>query len=225
MSSYYTDLSGIVTTGLETVTNVARNSTSVKAGKDLQMEDFLQLMVATFQNQTIDNQADISDMMNQMVQMSVVQAITNIGQLITESTNMTYAASLVGKEVIVAQKYGRSTEQISGVVTGTGNLEGTPVIFMGDKSYWLSDVLAVGKVPSEEAQAENKQSLENAQGWYDDWKSAAQTDSLIREALNAPADATKSLLDAVDRAEDAENDRTDIPAEILEDAVQQIGTN
>ncbi len=36
----------------------------------LDFTDMLSLMIAQFQNQTIDNQADTSDMMNQLVQMS-----------------------------------------------------------------------------------------------------------------------------------------------------------
>ena len=222
MSSYFTDLNGLVTTGLETATSVARHSTSAKAGKDLQMEDFLQLMVATFQNQTIDNQADISDMMNQMVQMSVVQAITNISTLITESTNLSYAASLVGKDVIIAQQNGRSTTQISGTVTGTGTLNGEPVIFLGDKSYWLSDVMAVGQLPSEEAQSQNAKAVKEAEEWLNARTSAAETDLAVRSILNnAENDPVRDLLDVL-AADDADkSDET--PVEVLEDAVQQIG--
>ena len=273
MSSYITDLKGLVTTGLETSTPVAKHSTSAKAGKDLQMEDFLQLMVATFQNQTIDNQADISDMMNQMVQMSVVQAITNISSLITDTTNLSYAASLVGKEVIVAQQSGRTTNQISGTVTGTGMLDGSPVVFMGDKSYWLSDVMAVGSLPSEEAQAENAQAVKNAEAsWHSEQNAAATMDAAARAALQSKDETVDALLEALKpsdedkRAEaitdiltgkgdtteslltllgstdgdsaktgavaqllDAMNNpdnngNVTIPVEVLEDAVQQIGT-
>ncbi|MBR3569550.1 MAG: hypothetical protein IKN96_01945 [Oscillibacter sp.] len=273
MSSYITDLKGLVTTGLEMSTPTAKHSTSAKAGKDLQMEDFLQLMVATFQNQTIDNQADISDMMNQMVQMSVVQAISNISSLITDTTNLSYAASLVGKEVIVAQQSGRTTNQISGTVTGTGMLDGSPVVFMGDKSYWLSDVMAVGSLPSEEAQAENAQAVKNAEAsWHSEQNAAATMDAAARAALQSKDETVDALLEALKpsdedkRAEaitdiltgtggstteslltllgstdgdsaktgavaqllDAMNNpdnngNVTIPAEVLEDAVQQIG--
>ena len=213
MSDYMKDLRGIVTTGLETASSVARHSTSTKAGKDLQMEDFLQLMVATFQNQTIDNQADISDMMNQMVQMSVVQAITNISTLITDTSNMTYAASLVGKEVTVAQQNGRSVNQISGTVTGTGMLDGTPVIFMGDKSYWLSDVLSIGDLPSEAAQAENAQAVKDAETWYDERNAAAAMDAAARAALNAKDDTVDALLEALKPSDD--DARADAISDIL----------
>ena len=39
---------------------------------ELSFTDMLQLMVAQFQNQTIDNTADTSDMMNQLTQMTSV---------------------------------------------------------------------------------------------------------------------------------------------------------
>ena len=214
MSSYMTDLNGIVTTGLETAASVAKHSTSKKAGKDLQMEDFLQLMVATFQNQTIDNQADISDMMNQMVQMSVVQAISNISDLITDTTNMTYAASLVGKEVIVAQQNGRSTQQITGTVTGTGTLNGSPVIFMGDKSYWLSDVLAVGKLPSDEAQEQNAQALQETADLLNQQTASSALDAAARAALNAKDDTVDALLESLKPSDD--NKRADAIADLLD---------
>ena len=262
MSSYITDLNGIVTTGLETAASVAKHSTSTKAGKDLQMEDFLQLMVATFQNQTIDNQADISDMMNQMVQMSVVQAISNISDLITDTTNMTYAASLVGKEVIIAQQNGRSTQQITATVTGTGMLNGSPVIFVGDDSYWLSDVLAVGQLPSQEAQERNAQAVREAEDWLNQQTTSSALDAAARAALNAKDDTVDALLEALKPSDDdkradaiadildpTSNKRdavvnlltaagssadaaamldalgySDIPMEIIEDAMQEIGT-
>ena len=44
----------------------------------LSFTDMLGLMVVQFQNQTIDNQADTSDMMNQLVQMSSMQAMTEM---------------------------------------------------------------------------------------------------------------------------------------------------
>lgn len=129
------------------VTKTAKNSTSKKAGKELDMNDFLTLMVAMFQNQDIDNAASTTDMMNQMVQMSVVQAITNISTLIDDSTVLTYAASLVGKEVTVGQYVGKELKEIVGTVTGTGTLNGRQVIFIGDESYYLNDVMAVGRLP------------------------------------------------------------------------------
>lgn len=126
----------------------AQNSTSAKAGQGLEMDDFLMLMVATLQNQSIDDTADTSDMLNQMVQMSMITAMNNISSLVTESTSLTYAASLVGKYVTVGIYEGNVLKEIYGEVTGTGTLNGRQVIFMGDDIYYLTDVMAVGKLPA-----------------------------------------------------------------------------
>ena len=120
----------------------AQNSTNKDAGKSLDMDDF--------QNQDIDNAASTSDMMNQMVQMSVVQAVTNMNTMVEDSTVLTYAASLVGKEVTIGQYVGKELKEIVGTVTGTGTLKGQQVIFIGDDSYYLSDIMAVGRLPDKE---------------------------------------------------------------------------
>ena len=147
MSDFLTDLTGVIAnTGNAGVT--AKHSTNTKAGQELVMDDFLKLMISSFQNQSIDDVASTSDMMNQMVQMSVINAVTNLNKLLTESTALSTAASLVGKEVTIGQSSGNSMNTITGTVTGTGTLNGEQVIFLGDESYMLSDILAVGKLPS-----------------------------------------------------------------------------
>lgn len=143
---YMTDLAGLVGKSATQATE-AKNSTNKNAGKNLEMDDFLMLMVAMFQNQDIDNTASTSEMMNQMVQMSVVQAITNISTLINDSTSLTYAASLVGKEVTIGQYKGGKLEELLGTVTGTGTLNGQQVVFIGNDSYYLSDIMAIGRLP------------------------------------------------------------------------------
>ena len=71
----------------------------------------------------------------------------SIGTMVDAST-LTYAASLVGKEVTIGQydDKGNLTE-IVGTVTGTGTYKGLPVIFVNDKQYYLNEILAVGRVP------------------------------------------------------------------------------
>ncbi len=147
MSDFSLDLKGVL--GTQSTSKVAENSTNKKAGNDLVMDDFLKLMVAQFQNQSIDNTADTSEMMNQMVQMSVIQAITNLSTLVTDSTNLSYAASLVGKEVTIGERHGNEITELLGTVTGTGTLEGKQVIFMDGKEtpYYLTDIMAVGRLP------------------------------------------------------------------------------
>ena len=114
------------------------------------MDDFLLLMVTQLKNQSIDNATATSDMLNQMVQVSVIEAINNISNLIGDSTTMTYAASLVGKNVVVGQYIDNKLVEKEGIVKGTGTLNGQQVIFLEDDScFYLTDIMAVGKLPAD----------------------------------------------------------------------------
>ena len=122
----------------------------------LSFTDMLSLMVAQFQNQTMDNQASTTDMMNQLVQMSNMQAMTEMTSNIKElalANVMTYAASLVGKTVTVGV-YNENTkemDEIVGTVQGTGTYDGQQVIYLDNgKGYFLSDIMAVGTLPPKE---------------------------------------------------------------------------
>ena len=117
----------------------------------LQFEDFLQLMVSQLQNQTIDNTADTSDMLNQLVQMSTVEMLTSVQEsleALVSANTLNYAASLVGKTVTVGQyDEDGNIQEIVGTVTGTGTYQGSSVIFVDGEMYALNDIMAVGTLP------------------------------------------------------------------------------
>lgn len=148
MSDYMGDL-----TSLESVVlaeqKVATQSTSEKAGSDLDMTDFLTLMCAMFENQSIDDTVDTGEMMEQLVQMSVITAVNNLTDLLTEATSLNYATSLVGKEVTIGRWINGELTEMVGTVTGTGTLNGQQIIFIGEESYYLTDIMAVGRLPEE----------------------------------------------------------------------------
>lgn len=142
----YSYSSAVSQTTLDTV-KLKHGNTEDKTSLD--MDDFLNLMVVSLQNQSIDNTADTSDMLNQMVQMSVIQAISNISTIIEDSSTLTYAASLVGKDVTVGRWEGNELKEIEGTIMGTGTLNGEQVIFLeGDENaYKLSEIMGIGKLP------------------------------------------------------------------------------
>ena len=119
----------------------------------LTFTDMLTLMVTQFQNQTPDNQADSSDMMNQLVQMSVMQAMNDMTSQMKElalANVMSYAASLVGQTVTVGvwNDETEELEELVGVVKGTGTYNGQQVIYLDNgEGYFLSDIMAVGTLP------------------------------------------------------------------------------
>lgn len=118
------------------------------SNSDLDMLDFITLMIAQMSNQGIDDTMDTSEMLNQMVQMQMIQSMVNM----TDATTMNYAASLVGKNVTVGSLGDDGKlQEVYGEVTGTGTMDGQQVIFIdNDKYYYLSDLMAVGKLPPPE---------------------------------------------------------------------------
>ena len=127
--------------------NWAQNSTSRPGNTELDMTDFLKLMIVQLQSQTLDDSMDTSEMMNQMVQMQMVTAITNM----TETNIMTYASSLVGKEVTIGIVNDNELEERVITVIGTGLYNGQQVIFGSDgKTYALNQIMAVGRLPEPE---------------------------------------------------------------------------
>lgn len=145
-SNSMADIAGLLGTSINGIT--PKNSTSRKNNTELDMQDFLQLMIVQLQSQTIDNAMDTSEMMNQMVQMQMITAITNMN----ETSIMTYASSLVGKVVTIGIVEGNSLEEREVVVVGTGVSNGQQVIFGKDgkgnvETYALNQIMAVGRLP------------------------------------------------------------------------------
>ncbi len=151
MADYMADLGKVYSTNSSTpVQKKTKHGTNEDTSK-LDMQDYLELMVASLKYQDMENSTSVTDMMNQMVQISVVQVINELSTLISDSSVMTYAASLVGKNVTVGQYEGKNLTEIYGEVTGTGTLNGKQVIFLDNgESYYLTDIMAVGKLPPRE---------------------------------------------------------------------------
>lgn len=200
MSDFMTDLNTYLTVQ-KTETKTAQHSTNAKAGSDLEMTDFLKLMVAQFQNQSMDDTASTSEMMAQMVQMSVIQAVSNLSDQLTASSNMSYAASLVGKDVTIAETIGKKVSSVYGTVTGTGMLNGEQVLFVNGEQYKLSDVMAVGTIPASVSGA----------------KSAAQTST--DTAIQA-----STVSETTDTRTEEPGETQEIPAEpaVTEDTTPEI---
>ncbi len=151
MSSYMADLSGVL--GTRKVGDTEINISKKGSNMDLDMTDFITLMITQLTNQGIDSSMDTSEMLNQMVQMQMIQSMVNM----TDATMMGYSASLVGKNVTVG-KYGEDgkIQEIYGPVTGTGTMDGQPVIFVNDEYYYLSEIMAVGKLPEKKEEEGDK---------------------------------------------------------------------
>lgn len=147
-SEYRSDLSALLGTSNTRVT--PKHNTN-KTSVDLDMTDFLTLMVVQLQNQSIDDTADTSQMLNQMVQMQMISALTNM----TDASIMSYASSLVGKEVTVMTYDGNKPKEEIIEVMGTGTYGGEQVIFSKEGNmYHMNEIMAVGRLPEKVEETE-----------------------------------------------------------------------
>ncbi len=125
-----------------------RNDVSASS-KELTMTDFYTLLAAQLKYQDADNPMDTAEMMAQMVQTQMIQAITNM----TTNNTTTYMASMVGKTVTVNEldEKGKQTgETVKGEVTGVV-LGSDAKFFINGKSYSASQLISVGEIPEQDS--------------------------------------------------------------------------
>ena len=123
------------------------NTRNTKSSGTLDMNSFLILMAQQLQNQDPMNPTSQDNYMMQLAQMAVVEAMTNM----TQVSISTYASSMVGKEVTVADYDSQGNiKTVTGTVTGIALYYDEPIIYIGDKGYTMSQLMSVGSVPTGE---------------------------------------------------------------------------
>lgn len=130
------------TTGLESQWSTNRTVTGA-GNASMSIEDFYKILAAQLKYQDADNPMDTSEMMAQMVQTQMIETINQMNQIST----ITYASSMVGKEVTVAliDETGRSTgETKTGIVTGATLYDYPPRLVVDGERYMISQVTILG---------------------------------------------------------------------------------
>lgn len=157
LGSYYKDTA---VTG--TAANKKINIQKKGANTELDMTDFIQLMITQLTNQGIDESVDTSDMLNQMIQMQMVETIATL----TDASVMSYAASLVGQMVTVGKFDSEGNlQEVYGQVTGTGTMNGNQVVFIDNGDYYqMNEILAVGKLPPKKEEVEDPEKPGEGEG-------------------------------------------------------------
>ena len=158
MSDLMQDIGNIY--GDHQVGNHKINISKKGSNMDLDMTDFITLMVTQMTSQGIDNTMDTSEMLNQMVQMQMIQSMVNM----TDATTMNYAASLVNKEVTVGKYVDGELQEIVGPVTATGTKDGQHVIFINGEYYYLNEIMAVGRLPKPKDEEEDDGEVGDVEG-------------------------------------------------------------
>ena len=155
----------VVGVGGSTAAQLMYNRNDVAGtSEELTMTDFYKLMAAQMQYQDPDNPMDTSELMAQMVQSKMITAIAQM----TSISTTTYATSMVGTEVTVAEvdEKGVGTgEYTKGKVTGVV-LGDNPIIYVDGKLYSLSQIMSVGdvKLPGEGEEGEGDGEIPQTDG-------------------------------------------------------------
>ncbi|MFU0831610.1 MAG: Basal-body rod modification protein FlgD [Oscillospiraceae bacterium] len=123
--------------GLESSAN---NSSSQASGSTLDMNDFLMLLAAQFQNQDVMNPTENTEFIAELAQFSSLQAMSQL----TQYSERQYASSLVGKTVVVGG-YDQTGTYVTkqGVVQSAAFSSDGCSIIVDNSAYELSSVVQV----------------------------------------------------------------------------------
>ena len=110
------------------------------SGSTLGMDEFLRLLAAQFQNQDIMNPTDNTEFISELAQFSSLQAMSTLAGY----ADRQYAASLVGKTVVVGQydRTGTYAEHQGVVQSAYFSADGSTVVVDGT-AYKVASVIQV----------------------------------------------------------------------------------
>jgi flagellar basal-body rod modification protein FlgD len=120
--------------------NTANDLKIQNNNEGLNMQDFLNLLVAQITNQDAMNPMDNTEFIAQMAQFSTLQAMTDL----TEMALQGQATSLIGKNVVVADYNGNGGLTIDeGIVQRVTLHGGKTKLYVNDMEYEYSNVMEI----------------------------------------------------------------------------------
>ena len=178
-------------------TTMSSSMSSLKGNKTenkstLDVDDFLQLLVAEMQYQDPLEPTDNTQYMAQMATFTQVEATTQM----QNTTEQNMASNLVGKTVIMSTNL-TSSGYIAGAVNYWESIEGTIYLGIGDKLYDIADLETVMD-----------------EDYYKQWSGSGTTDTTDKtDGTEKPADEDKT--DNTEKPADDQDktDDTEKPAE------------
>lgn len=146
--------------------NNSITSTSTKKNSELSTESFFKLLAAQLENQDMSNPMDNSEMMTQMTQIAMMQAMDNFSTAMDDFAQLNtinYGTSMMGKDVLIASadKDG-NIENHKGTVTRVDIYNGVPTVYLDDDTktgYPVSGIMSVyekGHAPADETDPEDE---------------------------------------------------------------------
>ncbi|ADL05989.1 flagellar hook assembly protein FlgD [Lacrimispora saccharolytica] len=151
----------------------------------LTTDGFFKLLAAQLQNQDMSSPMDNSEMMTQMTQIAMMQAMNNFSTAMedfSQINTINYGTSMMGKEVMIAaaDKTGQ-IKKINGTVTRVDIFSGIPTIYINDDDktgYSIANIMSVyekGHAPAEDVDKDKDKGTET--GTNTDTKTETKTDT------------------------------------------------
>ena len=132
------------------INTAARESAQFSSGaeqalRDLDLGDFVNLIIAELQNQDPLNPLDNAEMLNQLSQIREIDSTTRLSETLDAvllGQNIAMASSLVGKnvEALATDDFGNNAERISGRVESALVENGTVRLRVGGRSVDLNNI-------------------------------------------------------------------------------------
>ena len=150
MSDYLTDYTNSYTNELLNQANYKPSATkdlygdtqfTDKQSNDLTSQDFLNLMMEQLKNQDFMNPMDDTQFLSQLAQFSSMQYM----QELANYSKQNYVSSLVG-QTVTASKFTNEggLDTSTGVVSKISLVDDEYLIYIGDKSYTLDQIMEIG---------------------------------------------------------------------------------
>lgn len=118
-----------------------------KENESLDMQDFLNLLVAQMTNQDAMNPMDNTEFISQMAQFSSLQAMSDLSKI----TMQGQATSLIGKNVVVADYNSKGELEVQeGLVQRVTIHSGKTKLYVNDMEFDYSNVMEIKAVEQKE---------------------------------------------------------------------------
>ena len=121
------------------------SSVTTSTAKDIQT-DYMTLLVTQLQNQNPLEPMSTDQMSSQLAQFSELEQLESINSRFEDllnTTQETYANSLIGKQVTFEDPDGDGTETLSGTVDAVSNEQEDLTLLVGSYPLTLEDILTI----------------------------------------------------------------------------------
>lgn len=187
------------------------------------VDDFLSLMVAELQNQDFLNPVDNTQYVAQMAQFANLQQMQELATY--SKTN--YVMSLVGKNVTAARfTVSGNLDKVTGMITKVSLVDNEFKVFIGDKSFSLSQIMEVNQTPkTEDKEPDDDDDKETKKPEKTPETSSSGKDEVDNEqepdVTNDNSDVTNNQ-DGADEAADQTQSKSPSDLETTEDVIQEM---